>query len=131
MAVVILISNTKKLVQDIPFRPRQTMDPLDHAFFTKGTLAFTQRSIKLRKTMASKRQEPTYKRAWAAKASMEQKNILFVYIYFTVALDFSQIEWTRLTTAITKAASFFSPELDEPTIRLIPRCRNFFVTRKA
>lgn len=92
MAVVILISNTKKLVQDIPFRPRQTMDPLDHAFFTKGTLALTQRSIKLRKTMASKRQEPTYKRAWTAKASMEQENILFVYIYFTVALDFSQIE---------------------------------------
>lgn len=42
--------------------------------------------------MARKRQEPTYNRAWTAKASMEQENILFVYIYFTVALDFSQIE---------------------------------------
>jgi len=33
--------------------------------------------------------------------------------------------------SITKAGNFFSPELDEPTIRLIPRCRNFFVIKKA
>ena len=25
----------------------------------------------------------------------------------------------------------FSPELDDPTIKLIPRCLNFLVTRKA
>ena len=29
------------------------------------------------------------------------------------------------------ARKVFSPELDDPTIKLIPRCLNFLVTRKA
>jgi len=51
--------------------------------------------------------------------------------YNMVKFENARLLVNNVDYSITKAANFFSPELDEPTIRLIPRCRNFFVIKKA